>query len=392
LFKFSIASAFRRRGIAVFAILGTALGIALMTVLLSISDGMDKVMNDTMNDLAGGIGVYSHDAPMGFMTGGGTPFSISYAQDIKEIDHVDTVRPEVLVFVPREVANFGDPMGVTLRGVDFTQDNSYFGPTSSENIKEGKLVQGQNEVVLGSMLAAFASGEHTKVGGKIVIPVVGGTPVTLNVVGIFETGNNIYDSSMYTNMATARDLVLGVSSGEVNFISVQVVSTEYVQDVADSIYAMFEHAQVPVKTVIATDMIEQINESMSVFHSFLWVVSLVAAIAGGVSIFIVMLISVIERTKEFGILKAAGWSNTNIIGSVIFQSLAVAILGAVVGLIIGYGAGVGIDRYLKYDVALITWTLALIVVGFGMVMGIVGGLYPAIRAARVSPIESLRAI
>ncbi|MFA5368369.1 MAG: FtsX-like permease family protein, partial [Dehalococcoidia bacterium] len=131
---------------------------------------------------------------------------------------------------------------------------------------------------------------------------------------------------------------------------------------------------------------------MDVFHSFLWIVSLVAAIAGGFSIFIVMLISVIERTKEFGILKASGWSNFNIVGSVVGQSITVGLLGAACGLLMGYGALQAINAYLNVDIGIITWRLVLIIVSFGVAMGIIGGLYPALRAAKVSPIESLRAI
>ncbi len=363
-----------------------------MTVLLSISDGMDAMMNDAMNDLAGGIGVYPHDAPMGFMVGGGTPFSISYAEEIEGIDHVKSVTPQVLVFVPNEVADFGDPLGVAVRGVDLARDAQEEGPTSPSKIKEGRTIRGENEVVLGSALAAFTSGEYAKVGGIIIMPVVGREPVTLTVVGIFETGNHYYDSSIYTDISTARGLVLGIDSDELNYIAVKADSTEDVEAVAQNIETMFENNEVPVKTVIASDMLETVNESMGVFHNFLWIVSLVAAIAGGISIFIVMLISVIERTKEFGILKAAGWSNRNIIGSVIVQSLSVALLGAAAGLILGYAAGKGIDEYLNFDVAIITWSLVLTIAGLGLAMGVFGGLYPALRAAKVSPIESMRAV
>ncbi len=131
---------------------------------------------------------------------------------------------------------------------------------------------------------------------------------------------------------------------------------------------------------------------MGTIDSFLWIVSLVAAIAGGISIFIVMLLSVIERTKEFGIVKASGWSNRNIITSVVVQSITISILAAAIGLAIGYLGGQGIDAYISMDIAAITWRLILFISIFGIIAGVVGGLYPALRAARVSPIESMRAL
>jgi putative ABC transport system permease protein len=361
---------------------------------------MDDMMNTMMTELAGGIGIYPADNPMAFYTGGGTPFSSSYTSDIEEMDHVESVTPMVLWFIPTPQgdddsfgANFGDPMGVTIRGVDFAQDAELDGP--SAHITEGTAPKaGENQVMLGNTLAAFAlaeGGEYADIGGEFTLLSAENQPITFTVVGMFETGSSSIDFYPYTDIESARGLA-AITGDEVNYIHVEVDNTEHVEAVEAAIIDLFEQEGVPVQTMIATELLGSFNEMMSTMSSFLWIVSLVAAVAGGISIFIVMLISVIERTKEFGILKASGWSNSNIIGSVIVQSLAIALLGAAAGLGFGYVAGYGIDQYMNVSIALITWQLVLTILGFGVLMGVVGGLYPALRAARVSPIESMRAI
>jgi len=397
--KFSILNAFRRKGIAIIAIIGTALGVALMTVLLSISDGMDAQMTSTANEMAGWIAVYPESAPLGYIMPSQIGFPESYADEIKQIDNVkgDAVSPLIMAFVPTEVADYGDPMGVNLRGAD-KQASVLLGesnPFDQNNIIEGRAPdEGRDEVIIGNMLAIFGKakgGNYADVGGVINFP-VGNSAVTLTVVGIFETGNHLYDGAIYTDIDTARKLMPTLAADEVNYIHVEATDIEYVQGVANDIKAIFADRQVPVTAKVATDMMESFAGMMDVFHSFLWIVSLVAAVAGGFSIFIVMLISVIERTKEFGILKASGWSNFNIVGSVVGQSITVGLLGAACGLLMGYGALQAINAYLNVDIGIITWRLVLIIVSFGVAMGIIGGLYPALRAAKVSPIESLRAI
>jgi putative ABC transport system permease protein len=399
LLKYSILNAFRRKVIAIIAIMGTALGVSLMTVLLSISDGMDAQMNSTMNEVAGWIAVYPESAPLGYIMPSQVGFPESYADDIKQIDNVkqDAVSPLIMAFVPTEVADFGDPMGSSLRGAD-AQASVLLGennPFDQDNIITGRAPEeGRDEVIIGNMLAIFGKakgGDYAEVGGEINIP-LGNSSITLSVVGIFETGNSLYDGVIYTDIDTARKLMPTLAADEVNYIHVEATDIEYVQGVAEAIETCFADSEVPVTAKVATDMMESFTGMLDTFSSFLWIVSLVAAIAGGFSIFIVMLISVMERTKEFGILKASGWSNFNIIGSVVVQSITVGLLGASVGLLAGYGALQAINAYLSVDIGIMTWRLASIVLSFGIIMGVIGGLYPAVRAARVSPIESLRSL
>ena len=397
MFRFAISNAFRRKGIAIFAILGTGLGIALMTVLMSISTGMDQQMNDMMDELAAGIAVYPKAASMGYFVPSGIGMPISYADEIENIENVERVDPEITYFIPTEDYAFGDPMGVIMYGIDLERQTEEDDPNQNIIPGEGQplTTASENEVIIGKFAqAGAAGGDYAEVGGTMEVDVLGGgsNTITLTVVGIFETGKTFFDYGIYTDIETARRLMPTIADNEVNYITVRATDREYVNDIADEIETVFDDRDVPVGTTVAREMLESFSEMMGTMESFLWIVSLVAAIAGGVSIFIVMLISVIERTKEFGILKASGWSNRNIITSVVFQSITIGLLGALVGLAIGYGGGQGIDNYINMDIAVITWVLAIEICAFGIFVGVVGGLYPAVRAARVSPIESLRAL
>jgi len=405
MFGFSIRNAFRRKGIAFFAILGTALGCALMTVLLGISDGMDRMMSDTMKELGGAVIVNSADAPPGVMGGAreGTPLPVSYVDEIEQdVDNVESAAPSVTAMTIGTL--FEDAVfegAVPLTGLDLDRDLAMEGPTHPDHIvKDGasEALQNDYEVVVGKTIWDYAGQELSedempKIGDAFTVLNVHTPPegVEMTLVGVFETGNMAYDYDIYTTLATAQELA-GLASEQISSIIVVADDVDEAKDVGQAIEDKYAEAEVPVRVTLAKDIIENISESLNTMRGFLLIVSLVAAIAGGISIFIVMLISVIERTKEFGILKAAGWSNGNIIGSVVLQSITIGLIGALVGLAVGYGAGQAVDQYLGAEIAVITVRLVVIIGVFGIVVGLVGGLYPGLRAARVSPIESLRAL
>jgi len=123
---------------------------------------------------------------------------------------------------------------------------------------------------------------------------------------------------------------------------------------------------------------------------FLLAGSMVAAIAGGMSIFIIMMMSVTERFREFGILKASGWSTRDLVLAVVIESLTLSIFGADAGFAFGALAVALLRDLVGTDVVVITPLLIGQVATFTVLVGIVGGFFPALRAARISPVDLLR--
>jgi ABC-type antimicrobial peptide transport system permease subunit len=103
----------------------------------------------------------------------------------------------------------------------------------------------------------------------------------------------------------------------------------------------------------------------------------------------IMLVGVAERTREIGLRKAVGASNSNIIWQFVIEALIMSLLGGVIGYVGGYIVAFGISTFLTFNPA-IDWQIAAAAFSTSIVVGVLFGLYPAIRAARKDPIESLR--
>lgn len=140
---------------------------------------------------------------------------------------------------------------------------------------------------------------------------------------------------------------------------------------------------------------EQMKESFSKITSTITLVMgglvSISLLVGGIGIMNIMLVSVTERTREIGICKAIGAKRNYILLQFLMESLALCLLGGLIGLLIGYALGIGVAAIIpNFPPAHIPWWAVAISVGFSAVIGIIFGIVPAAKAANLDPIEALR--
>ncbi|GAB6195317.1 ABC transporter permease [Lysobacter xanthus] len=117
----------------------------------------------------------------------------------------------------------------------------------------------------------------------------------------------------------------------------------------------------------------------------------ISLLVGGIGIMNIMLVSVTERTREIGILKALGATRRDILVQFLLEAALLALLGGVVGIVLGYGAGAGIAMLIpNFPPASVPLWVVLVAAGFSAMVGVIFGLMPASKAAGLDPIEALR--
>ena len=147
----------------------------------------------------------------------------------------------------------------------------------------------------------------------------------------------------------------------------------------DSVYTM---------TVMAT-YIDLLDSVISIFTTFIAAVSAISLLVGGIGVMNIMLVSVTERTREIGIRKALGAKTKTILFQFLTESVILCLIGGIIGLLLGSGGALAVAAYLKIPITVKFSTVA-IAVGFSSAIGIFFGIYPAKRAAELTPIEALR--
>jgi len=138
------------------------------------------------------------------------------------------------------------------------------------------------------------------------------------------------------------------------------------------------------------DMLSDLyNKLTGTSYLIVFIIAAISLVVGGIGIMNIMLVSVTERTKEIGIRKAIGATKRNIIFQFLSESVAISSLGGIMGIIFGVLIAKGLLQYIKLD-ATVSISTILIGYGFSAFVGIISGMYPAVRASRLNPIDALR--
>jgi putative ABC transport system permease protein len=137
-------------------------------------------------------------------------------------------------------------------------------------------------------------------------------------------------------------------------------------------------------TQTATDT----TQAMSIL---LGAISSISLVVGGIGIMNIMLVTVTERTREIGIRKAIGATESNILLQFLLEAVMISIVGSLIGLVIGVGGGLAAQRWFGVRVEYSIWSV-LLALGVAFGIGVASGLYPAYKGAKLQPIEALRSL
>lgn len=391
LLVFSVQNTFRKKMVAVLAVLGVAFGTALMTFLFSLSNGMEKRADRTLSELSNRIVITGRDALFGglFLGMGTSPIPSSYMEAISRVPHVQRAYSQVSVIMRPQDINYMMP----LYGYG-PEEITGPGSVPGNSIIEGTALKSDSEILMGKSLREYLRllGKPCEIGNtyKFIVPDRGRVNVLdLKITGVYSTGNEVLDGAFSGTEKLARDLAK-VPAGRVSAINAVVDHVNNVEPVAQAIQRELSGKIPEVQVVVPGEVLNPVKNILDVFGKFLMAVSLVSVFAGGLSIMVVMLLSVVSRMREFGILKAVGWTPANIVFMVIMESLALSMLGCVLGVILGFAGLAVAGAFIAPDIALLTWRVAASVFLAGVLIGVAGGIYPALRACGASPARIFR--
>ena len=147
-----------------------------------------------------------------------------------------------------------------------------------------------------------------------------------------------------------------------------------------------------LNTTSSLSGMNRMNNGIQTIQSASWAVTILALLIGGVIVIATMMKSVSDRTREIGVLKAVGWNRRSILWLVIAESVILAVIATIAGLVLGLSAveALSAAQVLKGVQLVFSANLLLRAIGVALFLGVIGGIYPAYRASRLAPTVALR--
>lgn len=380
--------------------LGIVIGVMAIIGMMSIINALDRYMTQTLSAIGGNV-FWIQKYPAVQM--GNLDRKYRQRKDLKLV-HAEAISRKATLVQTVSAENYQWGKQVKYKN-DATNPNvivyggdQWWADVNGHNISEGRFISQEdlqhrrNVAVLGADVVdklfpfAYPVGEYVQIDGK-----------RYEVIGVAERRGNIFGQSQ-DNFVAIPYSTFAKYFGEDHSIGIAIKakSTELLPAAMDQVVAILRIARkVPpgaendFEIVTADSVMDTLRNLTGFVFIAAVVICAISLVVGGIGIMNIMLVSVTERTREIGIRKAVGAKKRHILNQFLTEAIGICLLGGIIGIILGVIVGILIGQALKLPPVIPLWSVFL-GVGFSLLIGVVFGTYPAMKAAKLDPIEALR--
>ncbi|HRD18760.1 MAG: ABC transporter permease [Candidatus Marinimicrobia bacterium] len=380
--------------------LGIVIGVTAVIGMMSIINALDRYMTKSLSSIGGNV-FWIQKYPA--VQVGHLDQKYRMRKDLK-YEHAEAIKRSATLVsaVSAEFFRWGKTVKYKDRATNpnvlVYGGDEYWADVNGRNISEGRMislmdVQHRRAVaVLGADVAeklfpfTYPIGEQVKIDG-----------IRYEVIGVMEKMGQAMMGNQ-DNIVTIPNSTFIKTYGDWGSISIAVKakSAETILDAMDQVTAILRIARkVPpgdendFEVVTADSIMNTLRNLTGFIFIAAVIICGISLVVGGIGIMNIMLVSVTERTREIGIRKAVGAKRRHILTQFMTEAVGICLFGGLIGILLGVVVGLLIAKAFKLPPVIPLWSI-FVGMGFSLLIGVVFGTYPALKAAKLDPIEALR--
>ncbi len=372
----------------ILTLLGIIVGIGFVMTLSLLGFGFSKQISDQLNSVFSSNMMRVAPAIGGYASG--SIFSNSDFRKLKSISGVERVIPIYYSYFKLKYKGYSTSsvvVGMDPKDLEFALNQfnvNYSGRLLRSSSKYG--------AVCGYSFAKSTFPDSLKRNDKIELG-----NISVKVSGILEKSNAFLDNSIFLPIDTIRDLSCGGCNNISGFVVFAYHGENYTQ-IANDVKRVLErsHGKNSVSVISPESIVQMVMGIIDSITLFVLVIASISLIVGGVGIANSMFSSILQQTKQVGLIKATGARNSDVFTIVVLEGGLLGFFGGLIGVLLGSGLAFFADFILRHflNVHLFTFSsigfvYAAILLVFSFVVGVISALAPAIRASKINPVDAL---
>ena len=375
---------------SILTMLGIIIGVASVILVVAIGQGGEQMLKSQFTGTSNTIEVFYQPSeeemqsdPNAYMK---SAFDQSDINDMAGIPEVEKVVASSSEFMP-------------VRHKEETADTSIFSINQAYiEVNQLKIESGRNlmEVdFIGGERAGIISQETKKELFKDTDPIgeivwISGQP--FEIVGVLEKPEGLFSFGSMEIYIPSNTYRASFGKSDFNQVTLQAKDAESLQEAGKKATSMLNQkhdTEDSYQVFNMEEIAEGIGQVTRIMTLIIGSIAGISLFVGGIGVMNIMLVSVTERTREIGIRKALGATKRQILTQFLIESITLTLIGGIIGILLGSGGASLVSVFAGWP-SLVSWQVVLGGLAFSMVIGIIFGMLPANKAARLDPIDSLR--
>ena len=403
--KIALKNIQSNKGRSFLTMLGIIIGISSVILIVSTGDGVKQGVSGQLDELVGGyIQIY---APNKDKNGDYIEFTdADLDMIIEKVDHVKGATDMWMFNNATAQSNKGTFTAAPTFGNEYLQYYNTAPIVKGHYFTKSDCQKGNKVCVITEKSAKNLFGSADVLGMTVSMNLYGITQ-DYTIIGIRKDNDSAAKSMVFTSgeveleiPITVLESVYGYYTEKFTSFFVFADSAEYVESISKQTLNLLEarynvRGKEAIEIYDMASQVDMISDVLNYVTIFVVLVAAIALIVGGIGVMNIMLVSVTERTKEIGIRKALGTKTSSILFQFLMEAVIITLIGGFLGIIIGILGAKGVCSLIAMFgldgvTARIDPVVVLSATAFSSLVGIFFGIYPARKAARLSPIEALR--